>query len=82
MGFSVAEGPDIETQDLNFAKLNMPEWHPARQEMDTFYFPADAGPGSRKVLRTHTSHRFRSARWQAQKPPIRIIAPGRVYRSR
>ena len=51
MGFSVAEGPDIESDDLNFTKLNIPPEHPARQEHDTFYFPT-AADGSRLVLRT------------------------------
>lgn len=78
MGFSVAEGPDIETDDLNFTKLNIPDDHPARQEHDTFYFnPKD--DGSRLVLRTHTSP-VQIRTMMAQKPPIRIIAPGRVYR--
>ncbi|MBI1385400.1 MAG: phenylalanine--tRNA ligase subunit alpha [Rhizobiales bacterium] len=79
MGFSVAEGPDIESEELNFDKLNMPDWHPARQDMDTFYFPA-AADGSRKLLRTHTSP-VQIRTMQAQEPPVRIIAPGRVYRS-
>ncbi|MEM8626513.1 MAG: phenylalanine--tRNA ligase subunit alpha [Pseudomonadota bacterium] len=79
MGFAVAEGPDIETTDKNFSQLNIPEWHPARQEMDTFYFPPDAD-GARKVLRTHTSP-VQIRTMEAQEPPIRIIAPGRVYRS-
>lgn len=78
MGFSVAEGPDIETEDLNFAKLNMPDEHPARQEHDTFYFDGDEA-GSRLLLRTHTSP-VQIRTMQSQKPPIRIIAPGRVYR--
>jgi phenylalanyl-tRNA synthetase alpha chain len=79
MGFSVAEGPDIETDDLNFTKLNIPPEHPARQEHDTFYFPRKAD-GSRMVLRTHTSP-VQIRTMLAQKPPIRIIVPGRVYRS-
>ncbi len=78
MGFSVAEGPDIETEDLNFAKLNMPDEHPARQEHDTFYFNGDE-LGSRLLLRTHTSP-VQIRTMQSQEPPIRIIAPGRVYR--
>lgn len=78
MGFSVAEGPDIETEDLNFSKLNIPDHHPARQDHDTFYFNAAEG-GSRLLLRTHTSP-VQIRTMQAQKPPIRIIAPGRVYR--
>jgi len=78
LGFAVAEGPDIETEEYNFDKLNMPDWHPARQEMDTFYFhPRE--DGTRKLLRTHTSP-VQIRTMQAQEPPIRIIAPGRVYR--
>jgi phenylalanyl-tRNA synthetase alpha chain len=79
LGFAVAEGPDIETQDYNFTKLNMPEEHPARQEHDTFYLK-EKPDGSRMVLRTHTSP-VQIRTMLAQKPPIRIIAPGRVYRS-
>ena len=79
MGFAVAEGPDIETDDLNFTKLNIPPEHPARQEHDTFYLQPRAD-GSRMVLRTHTSP-VQIRTMLSQKPPIRIIAPGRVYRS-
>ncbi|MFZ4808145.1 MAG: phenylalanine--tRNA ligase subunit alpha [Hyphomicrobiaceae bacterium] len=78
MGFAVAEGPDIETDDLNFTKLNIPAEHPARQEHDTFYFSPKAD-GARLLLRTHTSP-VQIRTMVAQKPPIRIIAPGRVYR--
>jgi phenylalanyl-tRNA synthetase alpha chain len=79
MGFSVAEGPDIESDDLNFTKLNIPPEHPSRQDHDTFYLRP--GPdGTRKVLRTHTSP-VQIRTMLGQKPPIRIIAPGRVYRS-
>ncbi len=80
MGFSVAEGPDIETDDYNFTKLNIPPEHPARQEHDTFYLKTP--PGSNEaplVLRTHTSP-VQIRAMLAQKPPLRIIAPGRVYR--
>ena len=78
MGFSIAEGPDIESDDNNFTALNIPPEHPARQEHDTFYFAARAD-GSRPLLRTHTSPvQIRTMR--ETKPPIRIIAPGRVYR--
>ena len=79
MGFSVAEGPDIETDDNNFTKLNIPEEHPARQDQDTFYFHPNSD-GERLVLRTHTSS-VQIRTMLRQKPPIRIIAPGRVYRS-
>ena len=78
LGFDVAEGPDIETDEMNFGKLNIPAEHPARQEHDTFYFPPKAD-GSRLLLRTHTSP-VQIRTMETRKPPIRIIAPGRVYR--
>ena len=78
MGFSVAEGPDIETDHYNFTMLNIPPEHPSRQDHDTFYFNANA-KGERLVLRTHTSP-VQIRTMLRQKPPIRIIAPGRVYR--
>jgi phenylalanyl-tRNA synthetase alpha chain len=78
MGFAVAEGPDIETDDMNFDKLNIPADHPARQDHDTFYF-SPKPDGSRLLLRTHTSP-VQIRTMLSQKPPIRIIAPGRVYR--
>ena len=78
LGFSVAEGPDIETDDNNFTKLNFPEGHPAREMHDTFFFPRKED-GSRKLLRTHTSP-VQVRTMLAQKPPIRIICPGRTYR--
>jgi len=78
LGFAVAEGPDIETDDLNFTKLNIPPEHPARQEHDTFYFHPKED-GSRLLLRTHTSP-VQIRTMMGQKPPIRIIVPGRVYR--
>ena len=78
MGFSVAEGPDIETDDLNFTKLNFPEGHPAREMHDTFFLEPDAH-GERKLLRTHTSP-VQVRTMLTQKPPIRVICPGRTYR--
>jgi phenylalanyl-tRNA synthetase alpha chain len=78
MGFEVAEGPDIETDEMNFGKLNIPPEHPARQEHDTFYF-APKADGTRLLLRTHTSP-VQIRTMQTRKPPIRVIAPGRVYR--
>jgi len=79
LGFAVAEGPDIEDDFHNFAALNIPEHHPARQMHDTFYLvPGESG--ERKLLRTHTSP-VQIRTMQTQKPPIRIIAPGRTYRS-
>ena len=79
MGFAVAEGPDIETDDYNFTKLNFPEGHPAREMHDTFYFNPKPD-GSRLLLRTHTSP-VQVRTMLAQKPPIRVIIPGRTYRS-
>ena len=79
MGFSIAEGPDIETDFNNFTALNIPPEHPARQDHDTFYF-AEGPDGTRPVLRTHTSP-VQIRTMLTQKPPLRIIAPGRVYRS-
>lgn len=73
LGFKIAEGPEIEDDYYNFEALNIPSHHPARAMHDTFYFPDG------KLLRTHTSPvqiRYMTAR----KPPLRIIAPGRVYR--
>lgn len=79
MGFAVAEGPEIEDQWHNFTALNMPETHPARAMHDTFYMQAQDGAEA-KVLRTHTSP-VQIRTMTSQEPPIRIIAPGRVYRS-
>src|SRR6187397_2609576 len=79
MGFSIAEGPDIETDDYNFTKLNFPEGHPAREMHDTFYFNPKPD-GSRMLLRTHTSP-VQIRTMLKQKPPIRVIIPGRTYRS-
>ena len=78
MGFSIAEGPDIETDFNNFTALNIPPEHPARQDHDTFYF-AEGPDGTRPVLRTHTSP-VQIRTMLANKPPLRVIAPGRVYR--
>jgi phenylalanyl-tRNA synthetase alpha chain len=73
LGFSVAEGPQIETEFYNFEALNIPRDHPARDMQDTFYLSPDT------LLRTHTSPvQIRAMR--AQRPPVRIIVPGTVYR--
>jgi phenylalanyl-tRNA synthetase alpha chain len=80
MGFSVAEGPHIETDWYNFGALNIPPEHPARQEMDTFYLNPRPGSNERMVLRTHTSP-VQIRTMESQEPPIRIIAPGRTFRS-
>lgn len=78
MGFDVAEGPDIEDDFHNFNALNIPPEHPARQMHDTFYF-GEKPDGGRHLLRTHTSP-VQIRTMLANKPPIRIIAPGRTYR--
>jgi phenylalanyl-tRNA synthetase alpha chain len=92
MGFALAEGPDIEDDFHNFTALNFPPKHPAREMHDTFWLPEDA-TGERKLLRTHTSpvqvrvmqqgQNGQLPSWvaQGQAPPIRVIVPGRVYRS-
>jgi phenylalanyl-tRNA synthetase alpha chain len=74
MGFSVVEGPEVETAYYNFTALNTPEHHPARDVQDTFYFTDDI------LLRTQTSP-VQIRTMEKQKPPLKIIAPGRVYRS-
>ena len=73
VGFTIEEGPEIEDEFHNFEALNIPDHHPARAMHDTFYFPDG------KLLRTHTSP-VQVRVMQEQKPPLRIIAPGRVYR--
>ncbi len=78
LGFGVAEGPDVEHDDYNFTKLNIPPDHPARQMQDTFYVAPQAD-GSSPVLRTHTSP-VQVRVMLKQKPPIRVISPGRTYR--
>ena len=78
LGFAIAEGPDVEYDDYNFTKLNIPPDHPARQMHDTFYVAKQAD-GSQHVLRTHTSP-VQVRTMLKQKPPIRIISPGRTYR--
>ncbi|MBX9454271.1 phenylalanine--tRNA ligase subunit alpha [Neoaquamicrobium sediminum] len=78
MGFAIAEGPDIETDYYNFTALNFPEGHPAREMHDTFFFsPNEAG--ERMLLRTHTSP-VQIRTMETQKPPIRIVIPGKTYR--
>ena len=88
LGFSVAEGPEIESDYLNFEALNIPRDHPARDMQDTFYISAGvqggggAPPGETDdnlLLRTHTSP-VQIRTMKAQRPPVRVIVPGRVYR--
>ncbi|MEM7301500.1 MAG: phenylalanine--tRNA ligase subunit alpha [Pseudomonadota bacterium] len=78
MGFNIAEGPDIETDYYNFTALNFPEGHPAREMHDTFFFNPDEN-GERKVLRTHTSP-VQIRTMESEKPPHRIVIPGKTYR--
>ncbi len=84
MGFEVAEGPDIEDDFHNFTALNLPPNHPARQMHDTFYLPKEANGSTdiddSYIVRTHTSP-VQIRTMEKQQPPIRIIAPGRTYRS-
>ncbi len=78
LGYTVVEGPEIETPYYNFEALNIPEHHPARDTMDTFYLDLPAGAPPR-LLRTHTSP-MQIHVMESQQPPVRIIVPGRVYR--
>lgn len=80
LGFRVADGPDIEDSFHSFEALNIPAWHPARQEMDTFYLQAQGGETERPVLRPHTSP-VQIRTMLAEGPPLRIVAPGRTFRS-
>ena len=80
LGFAVATGPEIEDDWHNFTALNIPETHPARAMHDTFYFARRMAKGGKMLLRTHTSP-VQIRTMLSQKPPIRIIAPGRTYRS-
>ena len=81
LGFAVAEGPEVEDDWHNFGAMNLPEDHPARDMQDTFYIrkPED-GNGPTWLLRTHTSS-VQARVMEHQKPPIRVICPGRVYRN-
>jgi phenylalanyl-tRNA synthetase alpha chain len=79
MGFAVAEGPDIETDYYNFTALNFPVGHPAREMHDTFFFAPQGDKNERLLLRTHTSP-VQIRTMEKQKPPIRVIIPGRTYR--
>ena len=79
IGFSVVEGPEIETPYYNFEALNIPEFHPVRDDMDTFYMELPKGAPGQLLLRTHTSP-MQIRTMEKQKPPVRVIVPGRVYR--
>jgi len=79
IGFSVVEGPEIETPYYNFEALNIPEFHPVRDDMDTFYLELPKGAAVPLLLRTHTSP-MQIRTMEKQKPPVRVIVPGKVYR--
>jgi len=79
IGFSVVEGPEIETPYYNFEALNIPEFHPVRDDMDTFYLELLKGAPTPLLLRTHTSP-MQIRTMEKQKPPVRVIVPGKVYR--
>jgi phenylalanyl-tRNA synthetase alpha chain len=79
IGFSVVEGPEIETPYYNFEALNIPEFHPVRDDMDTFYLNLPKGAPGPLLLRTHTSP-VQIHTMEKRKPPVRVIVPGKVYR--
>jgi phenylalanyl-tRNA synthetase alpha chain len=79
IGFSVVEGPEIETPYYNFEALNIPEFHPVRDDMDTFYLELPKDAKTPLLLRTHTSP-MQIRTMEKQKPPVRVIVPGKVYR--
>jgi phenylalanyl-tRNA synthetase alpha chain len=79
IGFSIVEGPEIETPYYNFEALNIPEHHPVRDDMDTFYIELPKGSPGQLLLRTHTSP-MQIRTMEKRKPPVRVIVPGKVYR--
>jgi len=79
IGFSVVEGPEIETPYYNFEALNIPEYHPVRDDMDTFYLELPKGAPGPLLLRTHTSP-VQIHTMEKRQPPVRVIVPGKVYR--
>jgi len=79
IGFSVVEGPEIETPYYNFEALNIPEFHPVRDDMDTFYLDLPKGALQPLLLRTHTSP-MQIRTMEKRQPPVRVIVPGKVYR--
>ena len=79
IGFSVVEGPEIETPYYNFEALNIPEFHPVRDDMDTFYLQLPQGAPEPLLLRTHTSP-VQIHTMEKRRPPVRVIVPGKVYR--
>jgi phenylalanyl-tRNA synthetase alpha chain len=84
IGFSIVEGPEIETPYYNFEALNIPEFHPVRDDMDTFYLDLPVSPDGKTtaqplLLRTHTSP-MQIRTMELRQPPVRVIVPGKVYR--
>jgi phenylalanyl-tRNA synthetase alpha chain len=79
IGFSIVEGPEIETPYYNFEALNIPEFHPVRDDMDTFYLQLPKGAPEPLLLRTHTSP-MQIRTMEKRQPPVRVIVPGKVYR--
>jgi phenylalanyl-tRNA synthetase alpha chain len=79
IGFSIVEGPEIETPYYNFEALNIPEFHPVRDDMDTFYVDLPKGAPTPLLLRTHTSP-MQIRTMEKRQPPVRVIVPGKVYR--
>ena len=79
IGFSIVEGPEIETPYYNFEALNIPEFHPVRDDMDTFYIDLPKGAPTPLLLRTHTSP-MQVRTMEKRQPPVRVIVPGKVYR--
>src|ERR1700737_4102444 len=79
IGFSVVEGPEIETPYYNFEALNIPEHHPVRDDMDTFYLDLPKGAPTPLLLRTHPSP-MQIRTMEKRQPPVRVIVPGKVYR--
>jgi phenylalanyl-tRNA synthetase alpha chain len=79
IGFSVVEGPEIESPYYNFEALNIPEHHPVRDDMDTFYLELPKGAPGQLLLRTHTSP-VQIRTMEKRQPPVRVIVPGKVYR--
>ena len=79
MGFEIAEGPEMETEYYNFDALNIPKNHPARDMWDTFWLKRKNPKGEKMLMRTHTSS-VQIRYMEQNKPPFRIIAPGRVFR--
>ncbi len=79
LGYDVVEGPEVESDKYNFARLNIPAEHPARDRWDTFYIKSEGVPSGQHLLRTHTSP-MQVRVMEQRRPPIRVVVPGRCYR--